>query len=223
MARTSDAGRREPEDIVLPRVARYLEQMLPERGEVLAAMEREAHRRNIPIVGPSVGRLLASLAAATNARRVFELGSAIGYSTLWLALGAHPRARIHYTDRSDAFAEEARVYLDRAGFIKQVKFHVAADAVDALSLVPGEFDLIFNDIDKTGYTRALEAAIPRLRIGGIYVADNCLWSGRVTDGRARDPETRELREHNQRAIEDPRLLGVVLPLRDGVFVGTRIQ
>lgn len=217
--RRSDSG----EVIVVPRVARYLEQVLPERGEVLSAMEREAYRRNIPIVGASVGRLLAALAAAANARRIFELGSAIGYSTLWLALGAHPKARIHYTDRSEAFAEEARVYIERAGFQKQVKFHVTSDAVDAMALVPGEFDLVFNDIDKTGYPRALEAAIPRLRIGGIYVADNCLWSGRVTDGRARDPETTALREHNRLALEDPRLLGVVLPLRDGVFVGTRIQ
>ena len=209
-------------EIVSGRVEKYLEQMVPARGDVLAAMEREAHRRDIPVVGPQVGRLLASLAAATGARRVFELGSAIGYSTLWLCLGAHPRARIHYTDRSEAFAEEARVYIERAGFASRVRFHCVPEALDALAVTPGEFDLVFNDIDKEGYPRAFRAAIPRLRLGGMYVADNCLWGGRVTDGRARDAATRALREHNRLAMDDERLVGTILPIRDGVFVGTRI-
>lgn len=210
------------EKIVSPRIERYLEQILPARGDVLAAMEREADRRGIPIVGPEVGRLLAALAAATEARRIFELGSAIGYSTLWLCLGSPPRARVHYTDRSEAFAEEARVYIDRAGFSSKVRFHTLPDAVDAMAVVPGEYDLVFNDVDKEGYPRAFRAAVDRLRIGGVYVADNCLWSGRVTDGRARDAATRALREHNRLAMEDRRLVGTILPLRDGVFVGTRI-
>lgn len=210
------------ERIVDERIERYLDQIAPKRGEVLSAMEREAARRDIPIVGPQVGRLLAALAAAVEARRVFELGSAIGYSTLWLCLGSHPKARVHYTDRSEAFAEEARVYIDRAGLSPKVRFHVMPDAVDALALVPGEFDLIFNDLDKAGYPRALKAAIPRLRIGGVYVADNTLWSGRVVDGRARDAATRAMREHNRMAMEDERLVGTIVPLRDGVFIGTRI-
>jgi len=209
-------------NILDPRVAKYLEDSVPPRGEVLQAMEREAKRRDIPIVGPQVGRVLAALAAATNARRVFELGSAIGYSTLWLCLGANPRARIHYTDRSEAFAEEARVYLDRAGFAKMVRIHSVPDAVDALKVTPGEFDLIFVDVDKEGYPRALKAAVPRLRIGGMYIADNVLWSGRVADGRARDGATRALREHNRLALAEERLVGSILPIRDGLFVGTRI-
>jgi caffeoyl-CoA O-methyltransferase len=209
-------------EIVSARVEKYIESITPARGDVLAAMEREALRREIPIVGPQVGRLLASLAAAVGARRVFELGSAIGYSTLWLCLGTHPRARIHYTDRSEAFCEEARVYIERAGFASKVRFHPVPDALDALNVTPGEFDLIFNDIDKDGYPRAIQAAVPRLRIGGLYVADNVLWSGRVTDGRARDRATRAMREHNEMAMDDERLVGTILPIRDGVFVGTRI-
>jgi caffeoyl-CoA O-methyltransferase len=204
------------------KIERYLEEVLPARGAVLDAMEREARRRDIPIVGPQVGRLLMALAAAVNARRVFELGSAIGYSTLWLALGAHPRARIHATDRSEAYAEEARVYLDRAGFGARVKYHVVPDALEAMKVVPGEFDLVFNDLDKVQYPEVAAAAVGRLRVGGLYVADNVLWSGRVTDGRARDPETRALRKHNEAVLKDERLVGAILPLRDGVFVGTRI-
>ena len=137
-------------------------------------------------------------------------------------VGAHPRAKVHYTDRSEACAEEARVYLDRAGFSKMVRIHTVPDAVDALKVAPGEFDLIFVDVDKEGYPRALKAAIPRLRIGGVYVADNVLWGGRVADGRARDAATRALREHNRLALNDERLVGSILPLRDGLFVGTRI-
>jgi caffeoyl-CoA O-methyltransferase len=209
-------------DIVSPRVEKYLASITPARGDVLAAMEAEAERREIPVVGPQVGRLLACLATAVGARRVFELGSAVGYSTLWLCLGTHPRARIHYTDRSEAMAEEARVYIDRAGFAGKVRFHTLPDAVDALAVTPGEFDLVFNDIDKEDYPRAFRAAVPRLRIGGLYVADNCLWSGRVTDGRARDGATRALREHNRLAMDDERLVGTILPIRDGVYVGTRI-
>ena len=91
-----------------------------------------------------------------------------------------------------------------------------------LAVTPGEFDLIFVDLDKESYPRALKAAIPRLRLGGLYVADNALWSGRVADGRARDAETRALREHNRLALSDERLVGGILPVRDGLFVGTRI-
>src|SRR5450756_575232 len=100
------------------RVENYLYAMLPERGPVLQEMEREAKARDIPIVGPAVGRLFYQYARLINAKTVFELGSAIGYSTIWWAKAVGEGGKVHYTDGSRKNADEARGYFEQAGVRK---------------------------------------------------------------------------------------------------------
>src|SRR5579864_5673038 len=102
-------------DFTDPVVQKYLLDVLPERDETLREMERQAEKRNIPIVGPAVARLFYQLARITHAKTVFELGSAIGYSTIWWARGVGEGGRVVYTDSSKKNAEEARRYFERAG------------------------------------------------------------------------------------------------------------
>lgn len=186
-------------------------------------MEAEAARRRIPIVGPAVGRLLAQLARLTGARRVFELGSAIGYSTIWLARACGEGGRVFYTDGSEENAGEARRNLGEAGVADRVTVLVG-DALTRLDGTDGEFDLVFNDVDKEGYPEVLRRAVPRLRVGGLLVTDNVLWDGRLRLPECEDDaETAAIREFNRLCYEHPDLETTIVPLRDGVSVARRIR
>jgi caffeoyl-CoA O-methyltransferase len=201
---------------------RYMTGLLPARHPVIAEMEEQARARDIPIVGPAVATLLSVLARSVGARRVFELGSAIGYSTAFFAQAVGPEGRVFYTDGSEKNAEEARGYLERLGLADRVAIGVG-EAVALLEASSGDFDVVFIDIDKDGYPAALEAAAPRVRPGGYLFADNVLWSGRVVDGSARDPATEGIREFNRRLFARPDFSSVIVPLRDGVAIARRLE
>ncbi|MGH9415887.1 MAG: O-methyltransferase [Terriglobales bacterium] len=205
--------------ITAPEVEQYLHRLLPARSAVLAAMEAEAGRRDIPIVGPVVARLLHQLAVLARAQRVFELGSAIGYSTLWWADAVGEGGEVFYTDSSAANAREAAGYFERAGLAGRIHI-LQGDALEQLAATPGSFDVIFCDLNKPQYPEALRLSLPRLRPGGLFVADNVLWRGEVCTpaGAAATAEARAIAELNRALYANPRLETVILPLRDGVAV-----
>ncbi len=205
-------------DIVHPRIARYLAALIPPRDPVLAEMEQRAEREGIPIVGPVVGRLLYQLALIAGARRVMELGSAIGYSTMWWARAVGPSGTVWYSDASEENARDAIGYLERGGVAHRVHVLVG-DAVKCMAAVKGKFDIVFCDIDKPGYPAALRAAMPRLKRGGLLVVDNTLWKGRVTSRWGGDAATKAVKRLNRLVYgDDAWAFSVVLPLRDGVTV-----
>ena len=206
-------------DIVHARIERYLRTLIPPRDAVMAHMEARAGRQRIPIVGPLVGRLFFQLALMVRARRVMELGSAIGYSTVWWARAVGPRGRVWYTDGDPENARVAAGYFRRAGLGGRVTLMVG-DAVTSMRKVKSTFDIVFCDIDKHGYPAAFEAAWPRIRRGGLFVCDNTLWGGRVT-GRAgtADRNTAGIQHLNRITFADEANgFAVLLPLRDGVTV-----
>ena len=125
-----------------------------------------------------MGRILYQLALMINAKTVFELGSAIGYSTIWWARAVGEGGRVIYTDGDRKKADEARGYFDRAGVSKQITLKTG-DALELLSEEKQHFDIIFNDVDKEDYPRVFKLILPRLRKGGLFVTDNVLWSGKV--------------------------------------------
>lgn len=197
-------------------VEQYLYSSVPPRDEVLAAMEAEADKRDIPIVGPLVGRVLHQLALIHNARTVFELGSAIGYSTIWWARAVGDNGKVIYTDGDRKNADEARGYFERSGVADRIAVKVG-DALELLSEQKQSFDIIFCDVDKEDYPRAFRLAVPRLRKGGLLVADNVLWSGRVADKNP-DASTRAVLEFNRLIYNSPELFTTILPIRDGLAV-----
>jgi predicted O-methyltransferase YrrM len=207
--------------LVSSEVDRYIRELLPARRRVIAEMEGEALLRDIPIVGPAVATLLAILAESIGARRVFELGSAIGYSTAFFAIAVKPEGRVFYTDGSEKNARKARGYLRRLKLLDRVEMQVG-EAVGLLEASSGDFDVVFIDIDKDGYPAALEAAAPRVRPGGYLLADNVLWSGRVVDASVRDPATEGIREFNRRLFARKDFSSVIVPLRDGVAVARKL-
>jgi caffeoyl-CoA O-methyltransferase len=200
----------------------YLYSLLPERDEILREMEQEAARDKVPIVGPAVGRLLYQLARAINAKTVFEMGSAIGYSTLWWARAVGEGGRVVYTDGDRKNADRARRSFERAGIAERVDIRVG-DALEILSEQPAaSYDVIFNDVDKEDYPRVFRLAVSRVRKGGLFITDNTLWSGRVAQGGAESPETKAIREFNRLLYASTELFTTLIPLRDGVSVSLRV-
>jgi len=210
-------------DIVDPRIEAYTASLHTRYDEpVLLEMEREAEEVGFPIVGRNVGVTLFALAASVGARRVFELGSGFGYSAYWFAKAVGVDGEIHLTDGDAANERKAADYLARAGAWDRVTYHVG-DALTSFAAVEGEFDVVYDDIDKDGYPDAWRAARDRVRLGGMYICDNTLWYGRVPgDGEPPDDVTDAIREHNAMAADDERYVTTILPIRDGVLVALRV-
>ena len=209
-------------DIVDPRIETYMASRLSRFDEpVLLEMEAEARERGFPIVGRNVGVTLEVLARSVGARRMIELGSGYGYSGYWHSRAVGPSGELHLTDGDPANEAKTRDYLGRAGLLDPVTFHVG-DAVSALQALPGEFDLIYNDIDKDGYPAAWREACERIRPGGLYVCDNVLWSGSAAGAADPDDVTGAIIEHNALIAADERYVSTIVPTRDGVMVAVRI-
>ena len=196
----------------------YLYELLPKRDAVVNEMEEYAAKNDVPIIGPAVARLLTLLVQISGAKRIFEMGSAIGYSTIWLARAAGPQAEVFYTDGNPENARRAQDYFRRAGIAKRVHVQVG-DAMALLKKTPGKFDFIFNDVNKHQYPAALRAALPKLRRGGLFLTDNTLWSGKAARPAAQgDEDTRGVQELNRLVYSSKDLFPVLIPLRDGVTV-----
>jgi predicted O-methyltransferase YrrM len=215
-------------DITHPAVEDYIRGLLTRHDEpVLLEMEGEGKERGFPIVGRMVGVVLEILARAIGAKRVIELGSGYGYSGYWFSRAVGTEGELHLTDGDPENEEKARGYLGRAGLWDPVTFHVG-DAVTTLNSLEGEFDIVYCDIDKHGYPAAWSAARDRIRVGGFYICDNTLWSGRVTGHpdveEFRDPSwTGAIKEMNSAIAADQDYLATILPIRDGVMVALRLR
>ena len=208
------------EGIVNPAVEQYMASLLPERDPVLMEMEQQAAQRDISIVGPAVARVLYQYARLIDAKKIFEMGSAIGYSTIWWARAVGEGGQVFYTDGDSKNAEEARGYFQRAGVAGRIHLGVG-DALELLSEQKQQFDIIFNDVDKQDYPRVLHMAASRLRPGGLFITDNVLWSGRVTQPDAKEETTRAIQEFNRRLWASNEFFTTILPIRDGVAVAVK--
>jgi caffeoyl-CoA O-methyltransferase len=203
-------------NILTPAIEKYLSEVLPPRDPVLADMEAYAKKHDVPIIGPECGRLLYLLTQISGAKRIFEMGSAIGYSAIWFARAAGPEAEIYFTDGDSKNADLARENFKRAGVMRQIHI-LTGDAVELLDTVPGDFDVILIDVYKHQYPAALSKAIPRLKQGGLVITDNVLWSGKVAET-PKDDATRGILEFNKIVYTSQELFPIIVPLRDGVAV-----
>jgi caffeoyl-CoA O-methyltransferase len=209
-------------NIVDPAIESYMADLASVDDEpVLLEMEQRARENDFPIIGRLCGRTLELLARSIGARRIFELGSGFGYSAYWFSRATGPNGEIHLTDMDPDNETRALDYLGRAGLADPIDYHVS-DALEALNKVDGDFDIVYCDIDKLGYPRAWEPGRGRVRVGGLYISDNMLWSGRVTE--ADKDETTAAIDATNRAIEaDPNYRSTIVPTRDGVVVALRIS
>ncbi len=200
----------------------YLESLHGGLPEVFSALDADGGRDDIPIVGTSVGRLLHVLVRASGARRVVEVGTAIGYSALWIATALPRDGQLITIDPDRERTDRARAFWDRAGVGDLIRV-VNAPALDVLPTLEGPFDFAFIDALKHEYAGYLGHVVGLLRGGGTVAVDNLLWSGR-TSGSAPDDgstDTRALKEFNATFVAHRELDAVILPVGDGVGVGVK--
>ena len=204
------------------RLADYIDALANRGDDVLAKVEDEGLADGWPIVGAAEGSFLHILAKAIGAKRILELGSAIGYSGTWWARALPPGGELVTVEADPETAKIAEANLARTGVADRVRILVGP-AQEVLEDLEGPFDLIFVDINKDGYPDVLEPCIRRLRVGGLLVTDNVLWRGDVANPRFRSKETVAVRTYNERLSKDPRMLASILPLRDGVSVALKLH
>jgi predicted O-methyltransferase YrrM len=209
--------------IVTDAVERYLLALRTPPDPVLAEMEQHGEREGIPIVVPETGALLGVLAAACGARRVVEVGTAIGVSTLHIARALPEGGSIVSFEVNEQRHLAARGYLDRAGLGGRADLRLQDAGEGLATLEPGGFDMAFLDGLKGDYPRHLELALPLLRRGGVLAVDNTLLSGTVAEGRSDghwgDDQIEQMRGFNAALVARDDLVATVLPVGDGVLVG----
>lgn len=215
-------GRLPAMDFLEEAVADYMRKLADRFDDpVVLEMERIADEKSFPIVGRMVGALLEIIARGIGARRVFEMGSGYGFSGFWFARAVGPEGEVVLTDGDPENAKQAEHHLSKAGLWDRCTFMVG-DALGSLEKVEGDFDVIYCDIDKGDYPRAFKTASERIKIGGVYMCDNVLWSGRVARADS-DTWTKAIRMHNEAIYQDGRFLPVIVPIRDGVMVALRVS
>ena len=219
-----------PAHITDPRIEEYVldlaqlggnPSLSPELLETMEVMEETARRLNHPITGPYVGRTLYVLASLGGARRIFDAGYGLGYSAAWIAAAAGSEAEILTVASSTEHQMRSREFHRRANLTSSFDYQVG-DPTDILAEQTGPFDLVYSDINKAAYPKMAQLAVTRLRPGGLYVADSCLWYGKVCSGTTtRDAWTASIDQHNQWIFSQESLFSTVLDQREGLLVAIK--
>jgi caffeoyl-CoA O-methyltransferase len=211
-------------DPVDPRIESYMRSLAARHDEpVLLEMEALAKEKKFPIVDRLVGELLELLTGAIGAKTVFEMGSGFGYSAYWFSRAVGPDGTVICTDGDAGNRDLAEGFLQRVGRRDRIDYHVGW-AQEVLNQTPGEFDIVYCDIDKGDYPEAWELARDRVRQGGLYICDNVLWSGRVAEPDSADnhPEwTKAIHRQNEMVYADPAFDVSIVPTRDGVLIARK--
>ncbi len=209
----------------LENVEAYLEREHRQVSPLLLEVEEHGKRDDIPIVSRSTGRLLSTLVHCMQANRVLEIGTAYGYSTLWMALALPPAGKLWSIDPDRERTEIACGYFRRAQKMDAIEI-INQPALDVLPSFPQHnLDIVFIDALKEEYEAYLRLSIPLLKLSGLVVVDNLLWSGRAAEEpqKTDDPITKAIRSFNTTFLHHPSLDATIIPLGDGTGIGTRIQ
>jgi predicted O-methyltransferase YrrM len=200
--------------------AEYLDQLLTQDDPLLAEMEAYAAEHKVPIADREVARFLEITARASDARKVLEIGMAIGYSVVHLARGVGAQGTVVTIEPNEEMISAATGYLKRADVLDRVEME-RGKALDVMPTLEETFDLLFIDAVKEEYSQYLDLGLERLRTGGVVIVDNLLWGGRVATGDT-ESSTVALREFNRYFLNHPQLIAEVLPVGDGLGYAVKL-
>lgn len=203
---------------------RYLETTHPAPNPLLLELEQHGRKEGIPIVSRETGRFLSVLVRMMQANRILEIGTAFGYSTLWMALAQPPVGKIWTIDPDHTRTDVAISYFNRAGEDDNITVF-NQDAVELLPSFPQRnLDIVFIDADRAHYRAYLDLTIPMLKRSGIVVVDDCLLNGRIANSpeEGDDGQIEIMRDFNTYFLTNPNLDATILPLGDGTGIGVRI-
>lgn len=202
--------------IVHPEVTAYLGRLGGADDPLIPVLEDYARERRFPLVGRGSGRVLEQLTALIGGRRVFEFGSGYGFSAFFFARAVGETGEVIGSEKdAHEILAHHRLFAGHA-LARRIHIH-QGDAFEVFNNTEGTFDVVFLDLHKQGYLPALQLALPRVRPGGLILADNVLWGGK-TSRPAVDPDTAALQQFNIKLFEDPRLDTSILAVGDGLAV-----
>jgi len=187
--------------------------------QILYELDRETHLKTLAprmSSGPIQGRILSVISNLVRPKYILEIGTFTGYSTLNLVRGLQPDGKLITLEVNAELSFISNKYFEKSGFGNKIIQHIG-DAKELIPTLDYEFDLIFLDAAKRDYPIYYEQVLPKLKSGGIILADNILWSGKILDEK-KDKTSVILDAFNKQVVEDPRVENVILPLRDGINV-----
>ncbi|HEX6890878.1 MAG TPA: O-methyltransferase [Chryseolinea sp.] len=197
----------------------YSEQHTTGESPLLKAINRDTHAKVLMprmLSGHLQGRVLSMISKMIQPKLILEIGTYTGYSAICLAEGLAADGTLITIDINEELEEKVRTYFDEAGISAKVQYRIG-DATKIVSTLEGPFDLVFIDADKENYSRYYDMVIDKVREGGIILADNVLWSGKVLQAK-QDKDTRAIVEFNKKIQQDTRVENVLLPIRDGILM-----
>lgn len=209
--------------IFLDDIPKYLERLAPRREDLFKEMEAYALENDVPIVGPHVGALLHIMVKISKAKKILELGTAIGYSGTWLAKALPSDGKLITIEWDKESAKIAKRNFEKGRVSEKIELKVGS-AQELLLKMKESFDMIFNDIDKEGYVDILPHCVSHLKKGGLLITDNILWGGEVAKKPSKedDLETMAIKEYTKRISQHPELFTVIVPIRDGISISMRL-
>ncbi len=206
-------------EIINEDLLRYSEQHTTEESDLLRQINRDTHAQVLMprmLSGHLQGRVLSMLSKMMQPKRVLEIGTYTGYSAICLAEGLAPGGTLITIDINEELETRVRKYFDQSGFSSKIQYRIG-NASQIIPELPGPFDMVFIDADKESYGRYYDMVIDKVREGGIILADNVLWSGKVLQEK-KDKDTRAIVEFNKKIHIDNRVENVLLPIRDGILM-----
>lgn len=207
-------------DFLPEKIADYASEMTSAEDELLASLVRETHLKILSprmLSGHLQGRVLSLISHLMQPKYILEIGTYTGYSALCLAEGLHPQGRLITIDRNEELTDILTRYLKKSKYSHQIESKIGY-AADIIPTLPNEIDLVFIDADKPNYSLYFDLVIDKVRPGGLILADNVLWSGKVVEEiRLNDKSAVAIHEFNQKVHNDPRVENVLIPIRDGIM------
>jgi caffeoyl-CoA O-methyltransferase len=204
-----------------PRIESYLTSMVSDEDPLLTALEAKAEKTGLPIVGPLVGRLFYLITCLKRPKLIVELGSGFGYSAYWFARALKDKGKVVLTDYSQENITYAERLFHEAGLSGLAEFRVG----DALHIGEGyeNIDILFIDIDKYQYPKAIERMLPRLSENALVIADNALWHGTVAEEDPKFKDSGAVRRFNELMFGHKDFFTTIVPLRDGVLLAYKMR
>jgi caffeoyl-CoA O-methyltransferase len=213
-------------EFIAPELLAYCENHTSQEDELLKHITRETHAKVMMprmLSGHLQGKVLELLVKMHNPKVILEIGTYTGYSGICMARGLSKEGRLITLDINDEIAPMVKGFFEKSGLAAQIDYRLG-NALDIIPTLSGNFDMVFIDADKANYINYYKLVIDRMNKGGIIMADNVLWSGKVLveEGKKIDKDTKVLLEYNQMVQEDPRVENVLLPIRDGIMLARKL-
>jgi caffeoyl-CoA O-methyltransferase len=211
-------------EFINPAIQAYAEQHTSAETVLLKSINRETHAKVLAprmLSGHLQGRVLSMISSMVKPKCILEIGTYTGYSAICLAEGLGSEGKLITIDINEELAEGVKAYFSIAGLADKIEYRIG-NALDIIPTLNRKFDLVFIDADKENYSRYFDLVIDNVPLGGIILADNVLWSGKVLDGKP-DKDTRAIVDFNTKVHRDPRVENVLFPIRDGIMVMRKIK